>query len=120
MPETQPNDDESLELDYRFTLANERTFLAWLRTGLAFLAAAVALAQLVPDFGAAVWHETLAILLVVLSIAASLGGTWRWRVIERAMRAGGPLPRFRLPWGLGIAFTVLAIAVAATLLLIAR
>uniref|UniRef100_UPI0021F2A03F DUF202 domain-containing protein n=1 Tax=Mycolicibacterium gadium TaxID=1794 RepID=UPI0021F2A03F len=37
--------------DYRFTLANEWTFLAWLRTGLALLAGAVALASLVHDFG---------------------------------------------------------------------
>ncbi|MGL5738334.1 MAG: YidH family protein, partial [Plesiomonas shigelloides] len=27
--------------DYRFSLANERTFLAWIRTALAFLATAV-------------------------------------------------------------------------------
>lgn len=30
------------EPDVRFTLANERTFLAWIRTSLAFLAVAVA------------------------------------------------------------------------------
>ena len=29
--------------DYRFSLANERTFLAWIRTALGFLAAGVAL-----------------------------------------------------------------------------
>ena len=28
--------------DYRFTLANERTFLAWIRTALALMAGAVA------------------------------------------------------------------------------
>ena len=37
------------ELDYRFTLANERTFLAWQRTALGLRAAAVALVQLVPE-----------------------------------------------------------------------
>lgn len=40
--------------DYRFTLANERTFLAWIRTALAPVAGAVALAGLAPDFGPAV------------------------------------------------------------------
>ncbi|MGA9680044.1 MAG: DUF202 domain-containing protein, partial [Mycobacterium sp.] len=35
-----------IEPDYRFTLANERTFLAWQRTSLGLLAAAVALVQL--------------------------------------------------------------------------
>lgn len=29
--------------DYRFSLANERTFLAWIRTALGFLAAGVGL-----------------------------------------------------------------------------
>lgn len=121
MPESRTSEgDEHQELDYRFTLANERTFLAWLRTGLAFLAAAVALAQLVPGFGSAAWHETLAMLLVALSITSSLGGTWRWKVVERAMRAGEPLPRSRLPWGLGIAFAVLAVGGAVTLVLEAR
>lgn len=121
VPGTPPNEgDKHQELDYRFTLANERTFLAWLRTGLAFLAAAVALAQLVPRFGSAPWHETLAMLLVALSITSSLGGTWRWRAVERAMRAGEPLPRSRLPWGLGLAFAVLGVGGAVTLVLGAR
>jgi putative membrane protein len=36
------------EPDYRFTLANERTFLAWIRTALALIAGGVAVVQLVP------------------------------------------------------------------------
>jgi len=36
--------------DYRFSLANERTYLAWIRTALGFLAAGVGLDQLAPDF----------------------------------------------------------------------
>ena len=36
--------------DYRFSLANERTFLAWIRTALGFLAAGVGLDQLAPQF----------------------------------------------------------------------
>ena len=30
---------ETREMDYRFSLANERTFLAWIRTALALVAA---------------------------------------------------------------------------------
>jgi putative membrane protein len=41
------------EPDYRFTLANERTFLAWIRTSLALLAGGVAVVQLVPGFTSA-------------------------------------------------------------------
>ena len=45
-----PDDPRSVgeEPDYRFTLANERTFLAWIRTALALIAGGVALVQLVP------------------------------------------------------------------------
>jgi putative membrane protein len=39
------------EPDYRFTLANERTFLAWIRTAFALIAGGVAVVQLVPAFG---------------------------------------------------------------------
>ncbi|MDT5236302.1 MAG: putative rane protein, partial [Mycobacterium sp.] len=39
--------EDTRELDYRFTLANERTFLAWIRTALALLAGGVAVVQLV-------------------------------------------------------------------------
>ena len=35
--------DEGAEPDARYSLANERTFLAWIRTALAVLAAGVAL-----------------------------------------------------------------------------
>ena len=42
-----PDADPEFEPDYRFTLANERTFLAWQRTALGLLAAAVAVVQLV-------------------------------------------------------------------------
>ena len=34
------------EPDYRFTLANERTFLAWIRTSLGLMAVGLAVAQL--------------------------------------------------------------------------
>ena len=36
------------EPDYRFTLANERTFLAWLRTGLSLIALGLVAARLLP------------------------------------------------------------------------
>ncbi len=44
------DDDHEREPDYRFTLANERTFLAWLRTSLSLLAAGIAVVQLIPAF----------------------------------------------------------------------
>ena len=50
------------EPDYRFTLANERTFLAWVRTSLGLLAAGVAVRQLVEPFGIEGGRTTLAML----------------------------------------------------------
>ncbi|MEI6967320.1 DUF202 domain-containing protein, partial [Escherichia coli] len=49
--------------DYRFTQAKERTYLAWIRTALGFLAAGVGVDQLAPDFATAVIRELLALLL---------------------------------------------------------
>ena len=49
--EGRPSEPTEQEPDYRFTLANERTFLAWIRTALALIAGGVAVVQLVPAFG---------------------------------------------------------------------
>lgn len=77
--------------DPRFSLANERTFLAWIRTALAFLAAGVALEALnVPiDPGYRLAAATVFILLGLLSALQSWIG---WLRVERAIRAGRTLP----------------------------
>jgi putative membrane protein len=82
---------EGAEPDPRFTLANERTFLAWIRTALALLAGGVALEALsVP------MHPGLrlaaSILLVVAGMIAPVAAWWSWGTTERALRAGKPLP----------------------------
>jgi len=75
------------------SLANERTALSWIRTGMTPVAGGVALATL-SSFGE--------LPLVILAIAglASLGGAAAlgvralvlWRRTERALRLGKPLP----------------------------
>ncbi|WP_434533217.1 YidH family protein [Amycolatopsis carbonis] len=79
------------EPDYRFTLANERTFLAWLRTALGLLAGGVAVHQLVPRPVA--MSSVLAGLCVVLAAILAAGAYPRWRHVQIAMRAGQPLAR---------------------------
>jgi putative membrane protein len=88
---------EEFEPDYRFTLANERTFLAWLRTSLALLAAAVAIVHLVPELLAPVARHLVGGVLVALAIFTTGAGLHRWGKVDAAMRRGLPLPRHRMP-----------------------
>jgi inner membrane protein YidH len=81
------------EPDPRFTFANERTFLAWIRTGLGFLAAGVAIAavaHLTDRLGLEV--RLAAAVLVICGLACGIGAFSRWMGNERAMRLGEPLP----------------------------
>ncbi|WP_009473397.1 MULTISPECIES: YidH family protein [unclassified Rhodococcus (in: high G+C Gram-positive bacteria)] len=55
--------------DPRFTLANERTFLAWIRTSLGLLAAAVGFQA----FGAELVGPTVHTVLVIGMLAGSAG-----------------------------------------------
>ena len=73
--------------DYRFTLANERTLLAWLRTGLALAAGGVAVATYAPDLGIRWGSTALALALVLVGLGTAVGGFLRWRANEEAIRA---------------------------------
>jgi putative membrane protein len=109
---TEPEDREiptSQEPDYRFTLANERTYLAWLRTSLAMLAGAVAVTQLVKAEQLPWVRLVLALTLVGLSVLVAVGSVWRWRTAEQAIRSGDPLPRLRLPWIVSAGVTLIAL-----------
>lgn len=79
------------EPDPRFTLANERTFLAWIRTSLALLAGGVALEAIeLPIAGP--WRTAASILLIVIGIAAPVWAWVGWARSERAARTSTPLP----------------------------
>ena len=79
------------EPDYRFTFANERTFLAWIRTALALLAAGVALDTIELDLPSAA-QAALAVLLVILGLCCAVISWVRWARAEQAMRHEEPLP----------------------------
>lgn len=81
--------------DYRFSLANERTFLAWIRTALGFLAAGVGLDQLAPDLATPLIREVVSLLLCLFSGAMALYGYLRWLRNEKAMRLKQDLPYTR-------------------------
>ena len=84
--------EDGAEPDYRFTLANERTFLAWIRTSLGLLAGGVAVRQLVDPFDVAGGRTLLALLAIGGSALLSVGGYLRWLGVQRAVRRGDPLP----------------------------
>ncbi|WP_396913274.1 YidH family protein [Mycolicibacterium sp.] len=80
------------EPDYRFTLANERTFLAWTRTALALLAGGIAVGQLFASGVDEAGHKILGITCIVLAATVSVGAFARWRQVQAAMRRDDPLP----------------------------
>ncbi len=87
---------EGSEPDYRFTLANERTFLAWVRSSLGLLASGVAVRQLVEPFEIS-WARTfLALAAIGASVVFVGGGYLRWVNVQRAVRRGEALPPTRL------------------------
>jgi putative membrane protein len=94
--EAQPQDG-TVEPDYRFTLANERTFLAWQRTSLGLLAAAVAAVQFMPELPIHGMRHMLGAMVGVLAMLTAGTGLQRWVHVDRAIRHGQPLPRPTTP-----------------------
>ncbi len=105
--------------DYRFSLANERTFLAWLRTGLGLLAGAIALASLVHDFGPRPIRVGMTVLLLILALTVTVGSYVRWERIERALREQRQLPTSPMPRLIVFGVSVV-IAAGATLIYLAQ
>ncbi|WP_181309492.1 YidH family protein [Nocardioides campestrisoli] len=104
---------EGEEPDYRFSFANERTFLAWIRTALALLAAGVALDVVDLPLGDNL-QTGLALALIVLGLFCTAAAWLRWALAERAMRGQRPLPSFglALPVTFGLVIVGVAVAVA--------
>jgi putative membrane protein len=78
--------------DYRYSLANERTFLAWLRTGLALVAGGLACAQFLRPLPVPYLREIIAVVLLLLGAVVAVRAVLRWTATERAMRLGQDLP----------------------------
>lgn len=98
------------EPDYRFTLANERTFLAWIRTALALAAGGLGAISLLADELAGA--EPLGIALLALSFVTAASAYRRWALTETSMRLGRPLPPSRLPAVMAVATAVVALVAA--------
>jgi putative membrane protein len=103
--------DDGEDPDYRFSLANERTFLAWVRTSLALLAGAVAVAQIVPPFEVRGARTALAVLLAVSGLGVAALAYRRWSGNERAMRHRTTLPHTTVLAALVTTLCVIAVAI---------
>jgi putative membrane protein len=95
--------DVGTEPDPRFSLANERTFLAWVRTALALVASGVAVDALASDVRPG-FRLATSVLLVLLGATVPLLAWFTWMDVERALRQSAPLPasRVALPVAIGI------------------
>ncbi|SDC92144.1 putative membrane protein [Geodermatophilus telluris] len=83
--------------DPRFTFANERTFLAWIRTSLALMAGGIGLEAFAGEALAVRFRQVLAVGLLLFGAALAVTAFSRWYRSERALREGRSLP------GLGVA-----------------
>jgi putative membrane protein len=82
--------DEAGDATRRTRLANERTYLAWWRTGLTALAVALGAGKLVPELtDASQWpYLGLGIGFALLGVVFIAYGQWRARAVEEAVRRG--------------------------------
>jgi putative membrane protein len=125
MSDPGPRDDlqddaqepDQREPDYRMSLAAERTYLAYVRTSLAMLAAGVAVVGALPDAGHEELRRAMGIILILVGTLVAVTARMRWRAVDNAMRRGRPLPpsRTSLPIEAGI---IVAAALALLLVLL--
>lgn len=109
--------EPEVQVDYRFLLANERTFLAWMRTALGLVAGGVALDQFVRvEQGEAV-VVAIAVATILAGALAAVVGTARWARTDAAMRAGRPVARSSTLVVIGSLVAALAVVVGVILAL---
>ena len=104
-------------VDYRFLLANERTYLAYVRTALALQVAGLGVLQFLTQA-----HDALRLILGAVLVATGsfvgLAGYLRFRHNERTIRAGAEMSRSRV--GLIVTVAVAGVPLAAVVLIVAR
>jgi putative membrane protein len=101
------------EPDARFSYANERTFLAWIRTALRLMTAGLAITQLLREFDLPGGRRLIGLPLIALGVVIAVASYRQWRANERAMRLDRPLLAIELAPH-QIRFNAVAPAVVAT------
>ena len=110
--------DMNTDPDSRLLQANERTFLAWVRTSLAIGAAGLGIAGLVPDTDPSWVRPAIALLVTALAMATLVWSVRRYHAAERAIREGQGIPPLQraglLAGGLGVVLVIVTIALLVT------
>ncbi|PUA82288.1 YidH family protein [Nocardioides currus] len=104
-----------IEPDIRFTLANERTFLAWVRTAIGLIGAGVAVFHLLDQSAAT---TILSVVLLASGALTGLVGFVHFRAADLAIRAGERLPTNHVVFVLLTAAILLAAAAGAATMLV--
>jgi putative membrane protein len=97
-------------MDPRFTLANERTFLAWIRTSMAMLVAGLAVTQFFKPFSVVEGRRIVGVPLIALGALVSFWCFRRWQIVERAMSEGRSVHATWLPAVVAIVIGVVGLA----------
>ena len=105
----QAEETEEIEPDVRFSFANERTFLAWIRTALGLMTAGLAITQLFPQFDFPGGRRLIGLPLIALGVLIAVFSFTTWRQNESAMRWRRPLPKSPLPRIVAVVVSIVAI-----------
>jgi putative membrane protein len=108
--------EEGSTPDYRFSLANERTFLAWIRTSLALIGGGFAVDQFLTDHLTHWVRATLALVLLAGGVACTVRAVNHWVRCERAMRRGANLPVSRFPAVMALLIALTAVVMVGVVL----
>ena len=108
----QKRTKEELDVDVRFLLANERTLLAWIRTGLAIIAGGIAISFVANN---TTFGMVTGIGAIVFGGILALVGYSRYKAADAAIRSG-ELP----PTNSGEILAVVGVIVFATALIAMR
>lgn len=101
--------------DARFTLANERTFLAWIRTALGLVAAAVGLEAFAPSVAPGAVRTPLVIALLLVAAGLAGYGFRRWLTVEGALRTRRELRGSPATLALSAVIVLAAVVLAAAI-----
>jgi putative membrane protein len=104
-------DGDRREPDYRFSLANERTLLAWVRTALALDVAGLGVVRFAPPLAGEAGRELVGGVLILLGAVSAWSGYRRFLATDQAIRAGDPLPAHAAPRVLAAVLAVVSVVV---------